>query len=214
VGSLGPVAVFSLHARKVLTTGEGGMITTSDRALADRLRKLRHHGMSVSDLERHRASDIVFESYLEVGFNYRMSDIHAAVGVCQLEDLDRILAARRALAERYNEAMNGIAGVEAPVEPADREHSWQSYAVRVDAREAGIERDDLMRALLADGIATRRGVSAAHREPPYAGSAAVLPETDAAHEQTMLLPLFPDLTREQQDRVCASVAAHAGKVAA
>src|SRR5262249_13098870 len=107
VGSLAEITVFSLHARKVVTTGEGGMIVTNDRALAKRLRRLRHQGMSVSDFARHDASPTVFESYPEIGYNFRITDIQAAIGLAQLDRLQELLARRRAVAERYQRALAG-----------------------------------------------------------------------------------------------------------
>ena len=211
IGSLGNPACFSLHARKVITTGEGGMITTDDPELASRLRRLRHHGMSVSDLERHAADDIVFEDYPERGWNARMTDFQAAVGLCQLEALDDILSRRRRLAERYTEALQSLPGVTPPLEPHPMRHSWQSYAVRLDP---SIDRLELMRALQRDGVATRRGVVAAHHTGSYPGTLVELPHTDAADREVLLLPLFPELREDQVDLVAERLAAHLAAVAA
>src|SRR5262249_46598818 len=131
VGSLGPLSCFSLHPRKVITTGEGGMIAVHDPAVAARLRKLRQHAMDVSDLARHNADDVIIETYPERGWNCRMTDIQAALGLRQLEVLDDILAERRRQAERYNAALTGLAGIETPYDPPYAERTWQSYAVRV-----------------------------------------------------------------------------------
>jgi dTDP-4-amino-4,6-dideoxygalactose transaminase len=207
IGSLGDTACFSFHPRKVITTGEGGMITTPDGKAAERLRRLRHHGMSISDLERHRADEVRLEAYLEVGYNYRMSDLQAALGLCQLETLDEALAARTRLARRYSEAIRELPHVDPPHEPDDRTHSFQSYAVRLRPA-AGVSRDELMRRLLADGIATRRGVTAIHREPAYADATVRLPRTEAAARDVLLLPLYPELTSDQQDHVVRRLAAH------
>ena len=205
VGGLPSVACFSLHARKVITTGEGGMITTQDPELAERLRRLRHHGMDLSDLARHTAGDVVFEGYPERGWNARMTDMQAAMGIVQLEALDDVLARRRALAGRYTEALAGIDGIEPPGEPEDVTHSWQSYAVRLDEAVVG-PRLELMRALLREGVHTRRGPTAIHLEQSWAGTAdQPLPETERAGENVLLLPLFPDLTDEQQDHVLAAL---------
>jgi perosamine synthetase len=209
VGALGPVACFSFHARKVITTGEGGMVVTSDPELAARLRRLRHHGMSVSDLERHAATDIVFESYDEVGFNYRMSDIQAALGLAQMEVLDEALSRRRRLAERYAKGLGQNEHIGVPIEPDGYRHSWQSYSIRLRP-DAPVTRDQLMRALLADGIPTRRGVTASHLEPPYRATAPTLPHTEAAARETMLLPLYPDLTDGEQDLVVDRLLNHVG----
>jgi perosamine synthetase len=208
IGSLGPLACFSLHPRKVITTGEGGMIAVHDLVLAERLRKLRAHAMDVSDLARHNAKDVVLEAYPERGFNVRMTDMQAALGLCQLEVLDEILEKRRRLAERYTHALRSIPGLEPPYDPPYAVRTWQSYCVRVTPR-AAIGRTELMRRLLADGIPTRRGVMASHQERAYAGSSEPLEHTDAAAHDVLMLPLFPDLTNEQQDYVIARLAQHA-----
>jgi dTDP-4-amino-4,6-dideoxygalactose transaminase len=208
IGSLGPLACFSLHPRKVITTGEGGMIAVHDFAVAERLRRLRAHAMDVSDLARHAARDVVIESYPERGFNARMTDMQAAVGLCQLGVLDTVLATRARLAQRYTEALGQIPGLEPPYDPPYARRTWQSYCVRVTSASA-VGRTELMRRLLADGIPTRRGVMAIHREAAFAGTADDLPHTDAAARDVLMLPLFPDLTFQQQDYVIARLAEHA-----
>ncbi len=213
IGSLGPPACFSLHPRKVITTGEGGMITTNDVELAERLRKLRQHAMDLSDLARHNATDIVFESYPERGWNARMTDLQGALGLRQLEVLDWILASRARVAGRYNEALAQLPGLAPPFEPDYAVRTWQSYPVRL-GRDALVDRTELMRRLLADGIATRRGIMATHHELSYADGAPVLPHTDAATEEVLLLPIFPELTTEEQDYVVDRLATHAVAVAA
>jgi perosamine synthetase len=213
IGSLGPLACFSLHPRKVITTGEGGMIAVQDAEVAERLRRLRQHAMDVSDLARHSANDVVIESYPERGWNQRMTDMQAALGLCQLEVLDDILEQRRRLAARYTAAIDGIPFLEAPYEPAYAERTWQSYAVRL-APNAPLDRNELMRRLLHDGVPTRRGVMAIHEEPAYAGVEAELPHTEAATRESLMLPLFAGLTDEQQDHVIESLATHLAAVAA
>lgn len=213
IGSLGPLACFSLHPRKVITTGEGGMIAVHDAAVAERLRQLRQHAMDISDLARHGARDVVIESYPERGWNARMTDMQAALGLCQLELLDEILAERTRLAARYTAALERIPSLEPPYEPEYAERTWQSYAVRLRPH-APVTRSDLMRALLHDGIPTRRGVMAIHLEPSYAGSPAMLPHTVAATRDSLMLPLFPGLSDEQQDYVIDRLATHVSALAA
>ena len=213
IGSLGPLACFSLHPRKVITTGEGGMIAVHDPALAERLRRLRQHAMDISDLARHGARDVVIESYPERGWNARMTDMQATLGLCQLELLDEILAERARLAARYTRALERISYVEPPFEPEYAERTWQSYAVRLSPH-APIGRTELMRALLRDGIATRRGVMAIHLEASYAGTGAALPHTVAATRDSLMLPLFSGLSEEQQDYVIDRIATRVSALAA
>jgi perosamine synthetase len=213
IGSLGPLACFSLHPRKVITTGEGGMIAVADPEVAARLRRLRQHAMDVSDLARHGARDVVVESYPERGWNLRMTDLQAALGLSQLEALDEILADRRRLAERYTAAIERIDVLEAPYEPGYARRTWQSYAVTL-RENAPIDRTELMRRLLLDGVPTRRGVMAIHREPAYAAAAAHLPNTDAASGRSLMLPLFAGMTDEQQDHVIGCLEGHLAAVAA
>ena len=209
IGSLGPLACFSFHPRKVITTGEGGMIAVSDPEVAQRLRRLRQHGMDMSDLARHSARDVVFESYPERGWNSRMTDMQAALGLCQLEALDEILERRRELADRYTAMLDELAYLKTPYDPPDTKRTWQSYCVRLSA-EAPLDRTELMRRLLRDGIPTRRGVMAIHEEASYAGQIVQLPHTEAAAREVLMLPLFADLSLEQQDYVIERLAEHLG----
>lgn len=200
VGSNAHQTVFSFHPRKVITTGEGGMITTDDDALADKARKLRAHAMSVSDLDRHKADRVILEEYHELGFNYRMTDIQASIGLVQLRRLDELLRIRVAKAERYNAELSEIRGITVPYTPPYATHTYQSYCVRL-AKD--IDREGLMTRLLKRGIATRRGVMASHLEKVYRdriGSVS-LPITEEAARTTMLIPLFATMTDEEQTYV-------------
>jgi len=199
---LGELACFSFHPRKILTTGEGGMITTANPAVATRLRRLRQHAMSVSDVTRHGARQVVFETYDEVGYNYRMTDLQAAVGLVQLRRLEGLLARRRQLAARYSEALGRMGWLAPPQEPEGCRHNFQSYMVRLRSG-APVGRDAFMQKLLERGVATRRGVMAIHRELPYADPCweQRLPETGAAADETVILPLFHQMTEDEQDYV-------------
>src|SRR5438067_7516982 len=150
VGSNAHQTVFSFHPRKVITTGEGGMITTDDDAVADRARKLRAHGMSVSDLERHKADRVIIEEYNELGFNYRMTDIQASIGLVQIARLDELLRIRRKKAERYDEELSEIKGIEVPYVPSYAAHTYQSYCLRL-TKDCRLDREDLMTNLLHRG---------------------------------------------------------------
>jgi len=205
VGSpVGDVVCFSFHPRKLLTTGDGGLLTTEDPALDARLRLWRQHGMSVADTVRHGSPSVMFESYDEVGWNYRMTDIQAAVGRVQLGRLPDLLAERRALAARYEQVLAGIPVVR-PREPNWAKHNWQSYCVRLPD---GVDQRGVMQAMLDRGVATRRGIMCAHREPAYANRATrfALPHSEAAQDRCILLPIFPGMTEAQQDEVGEALA--------
>jgi dTDP-4-amino-4,6-dideoxygalactose transaminase len=194
----GVVACFSFHPRKVITTGDGGMLTTSDPELDRRFRLLRQHGMSVSDLTRHAATDVVFEEYPIVGFNYRMTDIQAAIGRVQLGRLPELLKHRRALADRYHEALRAMPGLEPPHVPDYARPNFQSYPVRVRS-DCLLRRDELMRALLQRGISTRRGIMNAHQEAAYTDRVhASLPQSEDARDSVIMLPLHASLTFDEQ----------------
>jgi dTDP-4-amino-4,6-dideoxygalactose transaminase len=200
VGSLSEFTCFSFHPRKVITAGEGGMIMTNDPDAAKRLRSIRSHGASLSDLARHESEGVEIEEYGELGYNYRMTDIQGAIGLAQLTKLDAILAARRRLAARYGTLLAGIEGVAAPATPRGRTHTFQSYCVRLARPEA---RPRVMRAMAARGVATRRGAMAIHTEPFYRARypGLSLPATEEAARSTLLLPLYPAMTETQQDTV-------------
>lgn len=205
IGGGAALACFSFHPRKVITTGEGGMITTCDDALAVRLRLLRQHAMSLSDQHRHAADKVLIEEYPEVGFNYRMTDLQAAIGIEQLKRLDGILAQRRQLAERYTRLLAKVPGIEPPFVPDYATPNYQSYAVRL-AGEFPLSRNDLMESLLRRGIAARRGIMTSHREKAYQEQRWTLPITERASDQSLLLPLYPTMTEAEQDRVVAALA--------
>lgn len=204
IGALADVSVFSLHARKVVTTGEGGMIVTDDDAFAERLRRLRHQGMSLSDHARHGARPTLFESYPEVGYNFRMTDIQAAIGLVQLDRLPGLLARRREVAERYSEYLRNHPLFVPPHVPEGMQHNWQSYMIGLRPG-SGLERNAVMDWLHDRGIPTRRGVMASHLEAPYAAMKAKLPHTEAAARNNLQLPMHSGLSLEQQDHVLSQL---------
>jgi perosamine synthetase len=204
VGSLSNFTCFSFHPRKSITTGEGGVITTDDPVAAAWLRRVRSHAASTSDLQRYRSGAVAFEEYRELGYNYRMTDIQAAIGLVQMRKLGSILAERRRLAARYGELLAASDWLEVPFEPTDRMHTFQSYCVRVLPPR---QREAIMPELAALGIATRRGVMAIHLEPYYRERhpRLRLPVTEQMALETLLLPLFPGLTALEQDLVADSL---------
>jgi perosamine synthetase len=202
VGGLGHTSCLSFHPRKVITTGEGGMILTDNADLARRARELRAHGMSVSDLARHTAARVIIEGYPTVGYNYRMSDLHAAVGVQQMAKLDEVLASRRTVAARYREGLGDLEWLRLPPSPPERPHTYQSYMVTLQPGGPKT-RDEVMEDLLEAGIPSRRGVMAIHLEPSYRGRfpSVPLPITEQAACDTLLLPIYARMTDAEQGLV-------------
>ena len=182
------------------------MMTTSQPEWDQKFRLLRHQGMNVSDAVRHSAQKVIFESYPILGYNYRMTDIQAAVGREQLKRLPEILAKRRELARRYRKKLEKISGVQAPAEPSWARSNWQSYCVRLPE---GIDQAEVMQRMLERGVATRRGIMCSHREEAYPNtswrSGGELKESEAAQDRCVLLPLYPAMTEGEQDQVLAAL---------
>jgi dTDP-4-amino-4,6-dideoxygalactose transaminase len=212
----GVMACFSFHPRKVVTTGDGGMLTTADAALAARLRRLRQHAMSVPDTVRHRSKQVVFEEYAEPAFNYRMTDLQAAVGRPQLARLPAIVAERRALADRYAAALRDNPVVQPPSDPPWGRVNWQSYPVSMRPG-ARLSQREILQFLIDRGVACRRGVHNAHQEAAYAGrdnwtcghagcdrlagGCSHLRESERLRDTTILIPLFHGMREDEQARV-------------
>jgi perosamine synthetase len=196
----GDIACFSFHPRKVITTGDGGMVTTSNADFDRAFRLLRQHGMSVSDTVRHGSPQVVFEDYVAVGYNYRMTDIQAAIGRKQLERLPQLVSRRRILAARYQDLLGNIEGLLLPLEPEWARSNWQSYCVRLPDRA---DQKAVMQELLDQGIATRRGIMCSHREPCYAGEKPRhdLRQSELAQDHAILLPLYAQMTEAEQATV-------------
>ena len=200
-GAGAAVAAWSFHPRKLITTGEGGMVTVDDAGSAQRLRRLREHGMSVSAADRHASAQPVLEAYLETAYNYRMTDIQAAVGLVQLGRLAGLVAQRRALAARYHELLAGIDGLVPVRDPAYGQTNYQSFWVLLSP-EYGIARDEALAALAERGVSARRGIMAAHLEPAYADvTPGPLPVTERLTRDSLILPLHHALTDDDQDYV-------------
>jgi len=200
----GDAACFSFHPRKVMSTGDGGMITTSRPDWDRRLRLLRQHAMSVPDRVRHASAQVVFETYDSVGYNYRLTDIQAAVGREQLLRLPEFVARRRELASRYVELLADIDGLGLPAEPAWARTNWQSYCVRLPDR---CDQRAVMQSMLERGIGTRRGIMCSHREPAYDAMPPrqPLPHSEQAQERCVLLPLYHDMSEDDQRAVAAAL---------
>jgi len=207
IGSHGNIACFSFHPRKTVCTGEGGMVTTDDAELAEQARRLRSHGASVSAVSRHQAKGLVFEQYRELGFNYRMSDVHAAIGIAQMSKLDALVARRRTVAERYNDAFAALPLLALPARPPYAGHAYQSYGVML-TRECRHERDAVLRALVDLGISCRRGIPPIHLEPLYVDrfGRVALPVTEEVASRSLFLPMYASLPETDQRRVIDAVA--------
>jgi len=214
----GAVACFSLHPRKVVTTGDGGMLTTADGALARRFRLLRQHAMSVPDTVRHQSDRVVFEEYLEPAFNYRLTDLQAAVGRPQIARLDAIVAERRRLAATYHDALARNAVLAPPQERPAARSNWQSYPAFLRPG-SGLGQLEVLQFLLDRGIAGKRGVHNAHQEPAYrsrsgwscgpggcphdcaSGTCRRLAVSERLRDETVLLPLYHGMTAAEQEQV-------------
>jgi perosamine synthetase len=209
------IACFSFHPRKVITTGDGGMITTNNPEWDRQFRLLRQHSMSVPDTVRHGSKQVIFESYPALGYNYRMTDIQAAVGREQLKRLPEIIERRRFLARRYHLMLADIPGLKLPTEPIWARSNWQSYCIRLSQQYDQLQ---VMQAMLDVGIGTRRGIMCAHREPAYlkeswscgaerdscncaGGSCDRLIESEKAQDTAILIPLFHHMSEQEQDTV-------------
>ena len=205
IGSYSDLVVFSFHPRKVVTTGEGGMIATSNSDWASRLRRLREHGMSLSAADRHAAQGVSIESYSEPGFNFRMTDVQAAIGIVQLSKLDEMVAKRRELAHRYIEAFSSIDGIYPVTDPPYGTTNFQSFWIRLDP-DLGLSRSKLMSDLDQKGITTRRGIMTAHREAACSRFARnPLPVSENLSDNSLILPLYQGMSHAEQDYVIESL---------
>ena len=202
IGSHSDLVCFSFHPRKVITTGDGGMIATNNETYRDRIKLLRQHGMSVNDRVRHESNKVIFEDHIEVGYNYRMTDIQAAVGIKQLEKLDFIVEERRKIAFQYHEAFKDIDTIRLPLEQENYFSNYQSYSIYLKP-ECKISRNDLMQTLLDKGISTRRGISTAHRETAYKTYQEnySLPVSEDASDRSIVIPLYYPMLQEEIDYV-------------
>jgi len=215
----GDIAVFSFHPRKVITTGDGGMLTTNNSVYDEQCKLWRQHSMSVRDTVRHHAKQVIFEEYTERGYNYRLTDIQAAVGRAQLKRLPGIIQRRRERADRYHELLGTIPDLILPYEPDCVRSNWQSYIVRLPDT---LNQQQVMQQLLDAGISTRRAIMNAHREPAYeieawqcAGhrphcgcrsrTCRELANSESVQAQGIAIPLYVPMTDEEQDRVIAAL---------
>ncbi len=206
IGSHSELVCFSFHPRKVITTGEGGMITSSNSDFIERIKILRQHGMSVNDRKRHESGKLLFEDHLELGYNYRMTDIQAAIGIRQLEKLDRIISERRKIVLRYIKELKDIDCIKLPVEKEGYFSNYQSFSIYLK-KDCPVGRNELMQKLLGAGISTRRGVTTSHRETAYKSEYKDLhlPVSEDAADNSIMIPLYIPMRNEDTDLVISKL---------
>lgn len=207
VGGFGDIGCFSFHPRKVVTTGEGGMATTGDDRLAERVKSLRNHG-ATGPAPGQDTKPYYMSSFDLIGFNLRLSDIQAAVGIAQMAKLDGLLAERQMRASRYNELLRDLPELAIPRVPDGCGHTYQGYVVRL--LEGGrTRRDALMDRLAAAGIQTRPGTHAVHRlgyyRNKYGFASEDFPRAAECEDTSVTLPIFPGMTDAEQDHVAAAI---------
>jgi perosamine synthetase len=211
-GSLGDIGCFSFHPRKSVTTGEGGMLTTNNDEMAAHLDKLRNHGASVSEEQRHHGpKPYILPAFDIVGFNYRMTDLQGALGVVQLKKLDQFIDEREKWAQYYSEQLKDIPWLRTPVVAEGYKHGWQSYVTFIDENISPMKRNDIMELLQQKGIATRPGTHAVHMLGVYANMFNInpmdFPEAFACDQYSMSIPLHNKMVKEDFDYIVSALKA-------
>jgi dTDP-4-amino-4,6-dideoxygalactose transaminase len=209
-GSLGNLGVFSFHPRKSITTGEGGMVTTQDDRLAERIRRMRNHGASLSEEERHRGPRPYLLPEFEVlGFNYRMTDLQGAVGLVQLTKLDRFIEERARMAAHYREDLADLEWLRIPCEPKKGRHAWQAFVMYVDPEKTPMPRNRMMERLQEQGISTRPGTHAVHMLKYYRERFGLKPDDYPAakdcDQNTMAIPLHNKMSADDYAYVVSAL---------
>lgn len=202
IGSHSGIVCFSFHPRKVITTGEGGMIATDDESIYNKVKLLRQHGMSVNDRTRHESGKLIFEDHIVLGYNYRMTDIQASIGLRQLEKLDHIIEERRKIALKYIEELSSIECLVLPIEKEGYFSNYQSFSIYLKD-SAPLSRNELMQKLLDAGISSRRGVLTAHRETSYRDEYKNLrlPVSEDACDRSFMIPLYVPMDSKDIDHI-------------
>jgi len=205
-GSMGDIGCFSFHPRKSITTGEGGMLTTNNDSIAENLNKLRNHGASISEEQRHHGpKPYILSAFDIVGYNYRMTDLQGALGTVQMKKLDRFIDERQTWADYYSEQLKDIVWLRTPQVPEGYKHGWQSYVVFIDEQKSPLKRNDMMEVLQQKGISTRPGTHAVHMLGAYANAFTIKPEdfpgAFAADQYRMSIPLHNKMVKEDFDYI-------------
>jgi perosamine synthetase len=205
-GILGDAASFSFHPRKSITTGEGGMITTNDEKLAERMNQMRNHGATISEEQRHHGpKPYILPDFNLLGFNYRMTDLQGAIGIEQLKKLDEFITERAKWAKYYQEKLADIEWLRLPVEPENGRHGWQSYVTYCDPKKAPAPRNQIMEKLQEKGVSTRPGTHAVHMLNLYKEKYGIeeddYPNSKDCNNNTMAIPLHNRMTKDDYEYV-------------
>jgi perosamine synthetase len=203
LGNHNIMATYSFHPRKMITTGEGGMLITDDDTVAEQARILRATGASVSDLDRHKAKGLILQKYYDSGYNYRMTDMQAAMGIVQLTKIDAMLEQRKNQAAYYNEHLAEIAELQLPVVPEYATPAWSSYCIKIKAGSMKTV-SEVLETLVAANISARFGIQPLHQEPYFENQHfrdEDFPVSCAIANQTFFVPIFPGMTIEQQQHI-------------
>jgi perosamine synthetase len=205
-GSLGDAASFSFHPRKSITTGEGGMVTTHDKKLAERMNQMRNHGASISEEQRLQGpKPYILPDFNLLGFNYRMTDLQGAIGIEQLKKLDQLITERAKWAKYYNENLSNIEWLRLPDEPENGTHGWQSYVTYLNSERAPAPRNRIMEKLQEQGISTRPGTHSVHMLNLYKEKFGIhsddFPNSKSCNDNTMAIPLHNRMTKEDYEYV-------------
>lgn len=209
-GNLGDAASFSFHPRKSITTGEGGMVTTADANLAEHMNRMRNHGASISEEQRHHgAKPYILPDFNLLGFNYRMTDLQGAIGIEQLAKLDEFIQERAEWAQYYNENLANIKWLRLPSEPESGNHGWQSYVTYCDPEKAPAPRNKLMEQLQEKGIATRPGTHAVHMLNLYKEQFGLHPDSYPVsrdcNNNSMAIPLHNRMTKDDYEYIIETI---------
>lgn len=208
IGTFSHMTTFSFHPVKPITTGEGGMVVTDDEKLYERLRLFRSHGITREETLMEENCEECGQSWyyqqIELGYNYRMTDIQAALGISQMDKLEAFLAKRREIAKRYNEAFTGNPHIVVPYQPEGTKSGWHLYVIRVP----GTDRGELYRRLQEAGIGVNVHYIPVYRHPYYQKHGydkVCCPRAEELYRQMLSLPIYPGLTEEQQEQVICAV---------
>jgi dTDP-4-amino-4,6-dideoxygalactose transaminase len=208
VGAVADLTTFSFHPAKLITTGEGGMVTTPSEELAARLRRFRNHGFH-TDYKERAERGAVYSPMVALGANYRLTDLGCALGLSQLGRIEALLKRRTAIAERYSAALVGLAGVTLPRTAPHARHAWHIFPVLLDLERLTTGRDTILRALRAENIGAAVHYAPVYWHPHYQSLGyprGLCPRAEAAFERLLSLPLFPAMTDRDVDDVVAALA--------